>query len=869
MRIHELEIDNFRGIGHLELAEIPATGVIVIAGDNEQGKSTIMEAIDTVLNVKHRSTAQGVKAVQPVGQDVPSRVSLKLSVGEVTFRITKQFNRKKSATLDILSPRPANLTGDEAEDRLVQILQDNTDEQLLKTLFMRQGEVPAGIQAVGIPSLAQALDGQNENSGVEDTALTTGVNTEYLRYFTPKGKESGELARARAAADQAQTQLGDARLAVQALSTHVDGVARLSADRERATRDLPAARAELSARETGKIQAEQVKARVDAVREELERAVVEVDRAAAEQQRRQALREEVAALRLSHEQRSAGLEAATREAAQETQNLATLEEELRQARGSEDEATAALKKAREELQLLNREERRRELVELLAAVDGLDAELRDVGEEPLISEAQLKAVEEAATDLSVQEKLRESLAAKLHLSSAAGVRITVDDRELDIDEAGSILELSSATTLRIGEVVAEYTPGADSGADSVEAAARRLKQLLAEVDCEEVAEVRRRHEDSRRAADTTASLERERAGLLKQQEPDQLRRELESLQLALAEVELPDRDVTAATTAVAAAEEVLGEASRELRLVDSRIEPHRERKRHHALNLLQAEIDIAREGLERKEKELAEAEERQPEAELAGALAETERKRAEVAELKETAEQELLVADPDLAVQLCEGAKAKVSALEDTLARSTEELARLSGYIEQATGADERLEQAESAATATRRTLESVERRARAAELLKEVLERHQAKAQARYAEPFAEQLTILARAVFGPEVQFALDEKLQVTSRSIGEKAVPLEALSGGAKEQLAILTRFAIARLVGEQEGGTPVFVDDALGSTDPGRLDRMAALFSQAGRSTQVFVLTCMPQRYESVTGKREYRIEELKSRFSLVE
>ena len=36
MRIHSLSIHNVRGLERLELTELPATGVIVIHGDNEQ-----------------------------------------------------------------------------------------------------------------------------------------------------------------------------------------------------------------------------------------------------------------------------------------------------------------------------------------------------------------------------------------------------------------------------------------------------------------------------------------------------------------------------------------------------------------------------------------------------------------------------------------------------------------------------------------------------------------------------------------------------------------------------------------------------------------------------------------------------------------
>ncbi|NLP38267.1 MAG: AAA family ATPase, partial [Corynebacterium pollutisoli] len=53
MRIHSLTIENFRGIERLTLEELPETGVIVIHGDNEQGKSTILDALHAALYEKH------------------------------------------------------------------------------------------------------------------------------------------------------------------------------------------------------------------------------------------------------------------------------------------------------------------------------------------------------------------------------------------------------------------------------------------------------------------------------------------------------------------------------------------------------------------------------------------------------------------------------------------------------------------------------------------------------------------------------------------------------------------------------------------------------------------------------------------------
>ena len=47
MKIHRIALSNVRGIEHLDLDEIPDTGFILITGPNEQGKSTVMDAVYT------------------------------------------------------------------------------------------------------------------------------------------------------------------------------------------------------------------------------------------------------------------------------------------------------------------------------------------------------------------------------------------------------------------------------------------------------------------------------------------------------------------------------------------------------------------------------------------------------------------------------------------------------------------------------------------------------------------------------------------------------------------------------------------------------------------------------------------------------
>jgi uncharacterized protein YhaN len=115
---------------------------------------------------------------------------------------------------------------------------------------------------------------------------------------------------------------------------------------------------------------------------------------------------------------------------------------------------------------------------------------------------------------------------------------------------------------------------------------------------------------------------------------------------------------------------------------------------------------------------------------------------------------------------------------------------------------------------------------------------------------------------VFGPSLRVEVGEDLSLVSRTVADGAgvdrtVPFESLSGGAREQLGVIARLACAALV-EDQGGVPVILDDALGFSDPRRLEEMGALLSLAGRRSQVIVLTCFPDRYRHVGGATVVRM-----------
>jgi hypothetical protein len=159
------------------------------------------------------------------------------------------------------------------------------------------------------------------------------------------------------------------------------------------------------------------------------------------------------------------------------------------------------------------------------------------------------------------------------------------------------------------------------------------------------------------------------------------------------------------------------------------------------------------------------------------------------------------------------------------------------------------------AAEAEREQAESeytrIRRRARAAQTLRSVMARHRDNTRLRYVEPFRTEVERLGRLVFGVSFEVQVDTDLRICSRTLSGRTVPYESLSGGAKEQLAILARLAGAVLVAKEDA-VPVIIDDALGFTDPDRLVKMGAVFDAVGGDGQVIVLTCSPTRYDGIDG-----------------
>ena len=858
MRIHRLELTNVRGIEHLVLDDLPETGVVVIHGENEAGKSTIVEALDVVLTEKHSGRSKRIRALQPVGKDVAPEVIAELSVGEYRFRIAKRWLSKKSCELNISSPRPAQFTGSQADDELERILSEHLDRSLVDALFMRQDDTGEAISAVGIPSLTRALEresglAEEEVSG-DDSALLARVDKEYQRYFTAaKGNPAGGYKESAEALSRAEEEYAEATRVLRELDSVVERYEQLERDQAAAQSELPAAQADLTDKQSRAEEAATAQAKLDSHKATLERATDDLARAQSAVTERAELVTAAEEAARAAEAAQYRLTAAQDKAKGEAEEKERLEKRLAVAKEDYAAARSTLKQAR-------RQQDKQKFEKLSARLESLDALASEVEQARAVvaqrgrevTAADITGLHKADSALSVAERLHEAAAAKVHFSGPAGSTIRVDGEDIEVGEDTAI-ELVDSRVITIGDITARFSAGSYSAEDTqrdVEQARMRLRDLLDILGVGSVAAAEEAHEAHRAQNDALDAATR---ALNAELGPDDLAG-LRSQHSALAE-KVADLEDTAEVDlpAAEAAEEA---ASEKVDALDRELVPYRESRLAHEVVRLDAELDAARENAQRVTRELASERERAADDAL---HTEVTRLEATVADLCGQLDH-MEAVDLDTANSLVEGAQSHLAYLTDRIQRCEVDLGRLSSEVNFHSGAAERAQQATATVEMARALYESVDKRAQAARYLREILLKHRDAARQRYAAPFVAALSQLARTVYGGEITFELDEDLRVIARTQYNETVSLASLSGGAREQLAILTRFAIAQLVGAES--VPVIVDDALGSTDRHRLQLMATLFSHVGRDNQVLVFTCMPERYSRVPGRDERDIASLK-------
>ncbi|MEB3033851.1 AAA family ATPase [[Mycobacterium] nativiensis] len=868
MRLHRLVLTNYRGVAHREI-EFPERGVVVVSGANEIGKSSMIEALDLLLESKDRSAKKDVKQVKPTHADVGAEVTAEISTGPYRFVYHKRFHKAPETGLTVLAPRREQLTGDEAHERVRAMLAETMDTGLWQAQRVLQAASTAAVDLSGCDALSRALDvaaGDTATLSGTEPILIERIDTEYARYFTPTGRPTGEWAAAVSALADADAEVTRCTELLAEVEERVQRHAELSEQLAGLTADQVAADARQRA-------AQGAGATITALREQLRAAELEATTAEATGAVAETARTERVRLRDELESRSAAVAALDPEIGEAVKAGAVAENasdaaDLAAAKADRELAAAAerVETARRVVELLAARDEADRLADRLARIEVTERDLEQVLAQLagiVVTEPALRRIEDAAAALDRAQASLAAISASLEFIAAADVELVIDGERtlLPTGQSWSTTVTDGTQVDLPGLLSVRVMPGDSARAASAKSAAAQdeLADALAAAKAADLAEARgadqRRRELQGRRDQLTAALAALRGD-----------DDVAALRARLAQLRGDHSDLAAEVTPEAArADRDAAEALRTQ--ADTDCQSRRQAAMDAAarrtetatrVTLLKDKAATQRAELEAVSSRLATARGLVSDEDVT-ANAEAHREALRVVQQRVAAlSEELGAAAPDAIDAELAAADAAAQELRTRHAETARELHEV--QVELAVfgtqGRRGRLDAAQTAREHAAAEHDRIGQRARAVSLLRSTMNRHRDDTRRRYVEPFRAEIQRLGGYVFGADFEVDVDTDLKISARTLDGRTVPYESLSGGAKEQLGILTRLAGATLVAKEDS-VPVVIDDALGFTDPDRLEKMGAVFDAVGAAGQVIVLTCSPDRYRSV--KDAHRID----------
>lgn len=876
MKLRAIELTNLRRFaGRRAVLSDLGDGITVLSEPNEFGKSTFFDALHALFFERHRSSRAPVKALQPHAGGAPE-VAVEIESAQGRFRIHKRF----------LSRAQARIT--DAQGRL--IAQEDEAEAWIDRLLDGGLAGPSGLLWVRQGLLGLEPEG-NSAADRQDRDRNLGTRRDLLSSVAGEIDMMTGGRRMDAVLDRVGQEM--ARLAT------ATGRPRAGGEWQRAIEEAERlSRAETEARDKA--------ARLSgdlARRSEVTRMLARVTDP-------EAARARQAALTQAEESHQAARKHADRLAqAERDLTLArmaetTARQQIDQTRQLSDRVT----QARETLRLAEaRAVAARDRAEVLALRDSQAAEAhRQAGEGARDLRGRLSLAQQARLALAARSRMADlthrldraqALQAQLHADRAQRARLTITPKAMArLDQAQTVLDRLDAraeaqaviiefhadgplATLTDGTSVegAWAVPGRmhvtlpGFGAISVDPGSGRGAQLAADLaqaqrdvaralqDCgaADLADARDRLNRATRLDDAL----RQGAQALDDLVPQGLDALREALALATAEAADAPADaedaavleplLTAADTAEAQAQ-AQSRSAHEAATAAGEARADAEGERRSAERAL-ADVLLEAGSLDDLAARLDA---------LAATLPDLSARSAEAARLCAT----LSDAAPDLttaqaalsrATSAAEQARRDAETMERDLAALNTRIALLAEE-----GIEETLDElsgqrAEAQARADRYAAEMA-----ALTRLRDTLEQARTRQRDAYFKPVVRELQPLL-SILHPGATLQIDDQTLLPHALTRDgQAEPLDILSGGTREQVAILTRLAFARLFAQAGRPVPVILDDALVHTDDDRIEAMFTALHRVATDQQVLVLTCRQRAFQSLGGTRAHvRIEDL--------
>lgn len=886
-------------------------GLNVIYGPNETGKSTLMRAIWYAFTRRAGSRAQEIKAIEPERGGTPS-VTVTWEQEGPTFTLTKVFSSSSPETRLEERTRDGSLrteSGEEADDRLREVLGFGAPSGRTKTpahfglwpvIWVRQGERTAD------PARRLDEEGDRESlsevladlsgkvlAGADGEGILERAREEYERFYTAQGNETQ---RSGAPLHEAQKRLEDAREEKHRLQdrqrryeTDLQRFESVRVERRELESELPDLKKEAREAAEQREQVQQIRGELDTLEARLEQAEALVERLEKEREQRRQIREAIERLDEEIEEREGERDSKQDHLERHRRRREEIDERRADAERGRTEARRRARLLEAHQTVVQGRDRAKELRDRLERVEEHRDELARVAarlEQISVDEEELEELESLARQRDRAEATLESASAEVHLRGREAVSVRITDELFELESGEEIRRLIDVPTsiLVDDRLEIEVVPGGEELTQvrrAAEEARVAYREALEAAEVESLEEARRLLRERSRLATRREDLD----DLIEEAAPDgvqELRGRVSSEEARLKEArsrrsdlqEDLDLDLPEEEAEVRSA---LQRARERAEAAEGRFEEVREELNAHdreaeqlkgARQMAEQSLENARRRRSERRDELedrleAEGSDDELDRRLDDARAEVEDRSARVESLRSRLEK-LDAGDVEVRV---ERARRAVEHAEEELGELREEIAALRARLGSVElhGLHERMEEANQEVDAARREVDRWEDRAEAARLLYETLDAARTDVQREFLAPLRREVEDLLGQFFGiSEVGLSFEEDFSVQRLSRrAEGTFSFDLLSTGAREQLALIVRLAMVRLLSEDRP-LPVVLDEVLADTDPVRFEAMANLLRRVSEDVQIVLTTCHKNRFRRVGADREIDLEAVKRR-----
>ena len=881
MLIRRIAVRNFRK--HLTGVVIDGLepGLTVIAGDNEEGKSTLLKALQAALFDRHNLSGKDMHDMLPFGSKVRPEIDVDFEIGQTRYRLKKGFNQSPSARLE---SDDGHWQNDSAEERLRELLgfsppgkgaAKEKHRGLSGLLWVEQGRafVPIELNRDTRDALHEAIAGEvgQVTGGERGRNLLAAVQKHHDRYYTPKeGRETIVLKEARAAAEEANDECERLGGELSHYDAQVDRLEKLKRTlaRYESTGQLANAQGDLE--------------KAQKAAKELEDLEGGIATAAAEMRTAESGLELVCSKWKHRRDDAKRLEAVEAEARNAKREFADLDETLRAADTAHEQADGNLKSARSVFAsarskrlAAQRELKRAEIavalneltckLEQAQKIDAGIARDRETAARIRIDEKELKALKKNENELDRQGAALEAVATTLEFSPDANQSVRVDGSELAVDRPYRVTERTSLELEGFGRL--DVTPGGEdvrTRRAKVEELQNSLNADLAQRQYRSVGEAEvafRQKSQKLKEIETAEALLTGIAPAGLEELRNAVAGQREDLAACTSDLTIPPASVEEAkrAEAEAASEEAEAEAEQSEAEKEWGIRQKMSSAVREEWTTVKGSLRLHSQEKERLAVKLDQDRGITSDADLENAVDAASRGRDRQAEALQVLAERRERMSPDLVRGELDRAREACSTLKDQIDRDKRQARDLE--IELRTvgqqGLGEQVGQKRREWEVARQELERLALDAKAWKLLRDTLREAERKARETYLAPVRERLQPYLERIF-PSTNLLLDEDgLEIKSLRRGTVDEPFTSLSIGAREQIAVLARLALADLLREKGKPVALILDDALVNCDDDRFRRMGTALRRAAEHVQILILTCHEARYQTL-GARTIRL-----------